>query len=93
MPDATHVIGGHQLVVDLAKALGLPKHTVKAVLTLEVGELPRLQLTMHATDSNGRLVLEADPGDPVARRIAQVQFMVRLEPFAPLEPKRGSADV
>lgn len=78
------VIAGRQLTADLVKALGLPKHTKKAVLTLEAGELPTLELTMHATDTNGRLVLEADPGDPVAKRVAQVQFMVRLEPFAPV---------
>lgn len=78
------VIAGRQLTADLARALGLPKRTKKAVLTLEAGELPTLELTLHATDSNGRLVLEADPGDPVAKRVAQVQFMVRLVPFEPL---------
>lgn len=82
------VIAGRQLTADLAKALGLPKHTKKAVLTLEAGELPTLEMTMHATDTNGRLVLEADPGDPVAKRVAQVQFMVRLVPFPPLPADR-----
>jgi hypothetical protein len=77
-------MSARELTRDLSKALGLPKHTHKAVLTLEAGKAPQLELFMHAVDCGGRLVLEADPGDPVAKRIAQVQFMLRLERFPPL---------
>jgi hypothetical protein len=76
-----------QLLHDLARALGLPKNATRAVLTLQSGELPTLELTMLATDGHGSLVLEADPDAPdhpggtVAQRIARVQFMVRLVPF------------
>lgn len=76
--------GGRELTGALAKALGLPKNTVRAVLTLDATEPPRLELTMHATDAAGRPIVEEVPGEygeGVERRIAQVQFMVRLERF------------
>ncbi len=73
-----------QLTAEIAKALGLPKHTVRAVLTLDAEGPPRLELTVLATDAKGLLILEEVPrqhGDDVAARLAQVQFMVRLERF------------
>lgn len=70
------------LTVELARALGLPKNTTKAVLTLEAGKLPRLELTMHCVDGSGLLVVEPNPQmGGAAQRIASVQFMVRLEHF------------
>ena len=66
------------LNAELAKALGLPKHTLRAVLVLQAGELPRLELTMHATNLAGNLVLE---GAGAAARLAKVKFMLRLERF------------
>ena len=38
---------GYHLTRELAKALGLPKHTTRAVLTLQAGEPPRMQLTVN----------------------------------------------
>jgi hypothetical protein len=76
--------GGRELTAALAKALGLPKNTVRAVLTLDATEPPRLEMTMHATDAAGRPIVEEVPGEygeGVERRIAQVHFMVRLERF------------
>jgi hypothetical protein len=76
--------GGRELIAALAKALGLPKNTVRAVLTLDATEPPRLELTMDATDAAGRPIVEEVPGEygeGMERRIAQVQFMVRLERF------------
>lgn len=71
------------LANQLAKALGIPKGTVRAVLTLEAGKAPTIDLTMLVQDSNGQLVLEDEPGsdNTVLKRLAQVQFMIRLEPY------------
>lgn len=72
----------HALTQQIARALGLPKHTARAVLTLDAMQPPRIDLTMHVTDSAGRIVIEEAPaGENIAKRIAQVRFMVRLEPF------------
>jgi diacylglycerol kinase family enzyme len=46
------------LANELAVALGLPKGTTRAVLTLEAGKMPTIDLTMYITDANGQLVLE-----------------------------------
>ena len=76
--------GGRELTFALAKALGLPKNTVRAVLTLDATEPPLLALTMHATDAAGHPIVEEVPGEygaGVEHRIAQVHFMVRLERF------------
>lgn len=75
-----------ELTHALAQALGLPHGTSKAVLTLERGKAPTLDVTMFAKDSRGEFVIEAFPHDvdmPVERRIAQVQFMLQLAPFKP----------
>lgn len=84
-----------ELTRALSKALGLPKHTKRAVLTLDASEPPRLELTVLATDAQGRLIVEAGPVDGAegaARRLAQVQFMLRLEPFADNANSRGDAE-
>lgn len=78
---------------ELAQALGLPKGTVRAVLTLDAHEPPRIDITAHVHDANGLLILEPDPSDPhaapLARRIARVRFLIRLERIPdPLEPTR-----
>lgn len=68
------------LCADLAMALGV-SHATKAVLTLEPGKLPVLEVTMLVINAAGRAVLEPEPGNSMARRLAKVQFMLRLEPF------------
>jgi hypothetical protein len=80
-----------ELTRALSKALGLPKHTKRAVLTLDASEPPRLELTVLATDAQGRLIVEADPEGGAADRLAQVQFMLRLEPFSDDTSKGGKA--
>lgn len=73
-----------KLTRELCAALGLPKMTRRAVLTLEVGQLPALDLDVACSDTEGRPIVEELPGaygNGVARRIASVQFMVRLVPF------------
>jgi hypothetical protein len=73
-----------QLTDELCKAMGLPKSTRKAVLTLEAGQPPRLELEMYCLDATGRHIVETLPGEygePFVRRLASVRFMVRLEPF------------
>jgi hypothetical protein len=72
------------LTEELARALGLPKFTRRAVLTLEAGVPPVMQLELYVVDSAGRLIVEPAPGQvegTAAERLAQVQFMVRLERF------------
>lgn len=67
------------LNADLARALGLPKNTTRAVLTLEVGKRPRLEVEYLVTDTFGRFaILDAD--DSMAARIAAANFVLRLEP-------------
>jgi hypothetical protein len=66
---------------ELARALGLPKTTTKAVLTIEVNKLPTIAIECFATDGNGKPIVEivsAEYGEPVQRRLAKVRFMVRL---------------
>lgn len=60
---------------ELAAALGLPKNSRKAVLTLEVGKLPTLEIETF-------VISDAEPGmRPISpERIKQVKFMVRLMP-------------
>ena len=48
----------HELNRALAAALGLPKLTTRAVLTLEVGKLPRIELDVLCADANERPFLE-----------------------------------
>jgi|694.fasta_scaffold34787_5 hypothetical protein len=81
-----------ELTMALARALGLPKYTQRAVLTLDASEPPRLELTVLPVDEQGRLIVEAGPVEGAADRLAQVQFMLRLEPFADNTSSRGDAD-
>jgi hypothetical protein len=70
------------LTLELAAALGVPKGATRAVLTLEVGEPPRIEVTVYATDNMGNFRLEAAPaelGTGMAERLALVSFVVRLE--------------
>lgn len=77
--------GPRALNAELARALGIPGKTRKAVLTLEAGKAPRLELDMLVTDARGAPVFEpepdAQPGETMAMRLARVRFMVRLERF------------
>lgn len=70
----------HELNRDLALALGLPKSTTRAVLTLRAGEMPRLDVVCHQIP----LAIITNP-DTGARSLGSVQFMLRLEPFTPNE--------
>lgn len=65
---------------DLALALGLPKSTTRAVLTLQAGEFPRLEVVCHRIP----LAIITTP-DTGAQSLGSVQFMLRLEPFTPNE--------
>jgi len=68
----------HQLNRDLALALGLPKATTRAVLTLQAGEFPRLEVVCHHVPM--AIIINPDTG---AQSLGSVQFMLRLEPFTP----------
>ena len=70
----------HELNRDLALALGLPNGTTRAVLTLQVGEFPRLEVVCHQIP----LAIIIDPNTG-AQSLGSVQFMLRLEPFTPNE--------
>jgi hypothetical protein len=81
-----------QLSYELAQALGLPPLTQKAVLTLEVGKYPTLEVTALVKGgvsiaAGTEPVLNADGSAtiPLARQLSRVQYIVRLEPF----PKDG----
>lgn len=65
---------------EIAKALGVSKAR-KAVLTLEVGELPRLEVETYLTGADDTVVIELDP-ETLGPRIAMVAFKLRLEPFS-----------
>lgn len=67
-----------QLTRDLARALGLPKTTIRASLHLKAGELPRL--VVECQEVPLRIVTDPESGE---RSIASIQFMLRLEPFPP----------
>ena len=70
------------ITVEIAEALGIPNHTTRAVLTLEAGKLPTLELTMLVLDHKGSAVVEKfNDGTHIGERLKKVQFMVRLEPF------------
>lgn len=73
-----------KLTAELAHALGLPKYTTRAVLTLDIHQPPRIELDVICTDATGKPIVEALPGEygePMVRRLASVHFMLRLEPF------------
>ncbi len=60
-----------------AAALGLPKGTRRATLYLEAGELPRLEVECFQVPM--RVLEDPETGE---KRLATVQFMLRLEPFS-----------
>lgn len=68
-----------ELTNALAKALGVPNGCTKAVLTLEVGKVPTLQLDLLAIGLHaglGKIVGEKSPDE-----LRKIEFMLRLEPF------------
>jgi hypothetical protein len=50
-----------ELTMALARALGLPKYTQRAVLTLDASEPPRLELTVLPVDEQGQFMLRLEP--------------------------------
>lgn len=70
----------HELNRNLARSLGLPRNTTRAVLTLEVGKLPTLEVEYLITDSFGRNVVEPIEEVSVAKRLAKANFVLRLVP-------------
>lgn len=81
---STTTRGCLELTNDLARALGLPKNTSRAVLTLAAGQPPRLDLTVEVfSDDGGPLVgppIQAPLEHFAGRRIQQINFRLRLEP-------------
>jgi hypothetical protein len=72
------------LAQELASALGVPKYTIRAVLTLTPGALPTLELTTLVTDEDARFIVQADPEAQVgsqADRIATVMKKFKLVPI------------
>lgn len=65
------------LTSELAKALGLPKHLTKAVLTLEAGKAPRIDVTMLMADRAGSGFVLTAAGDEIRR----INFSYRLVRF------------
>lgn len=68
----------NQLNYALCKALGLPPYTTKAVLTLEPGKMPTLQVECLMLDRKGAIVYDYEK---TPEEIKKLQFMLRLEPF------------
>lgn len=66
---------GFDLNRDLAEALGLPKFTRKAVLTLEAGRTPKLEIELAPSIEPQRV----GPIDVDALRA--VRYVVRLAPY------------
>lgn len=68
------------LTRDLARALGLPPGTTRAVLTLLPGRPPMMEVECYINDADGEFIVQSgDRG--MAQRLASVQFMLRLEPY------------
>jgi hypothetical protein len=67
-----------ELTSDLATALGVGRCR-RAVLTLEVGEYPRLEVEYHVFDTVTESATKKVDG--IASRLGNVQFKLRLEPF------------
>lgn len=66
---------GVDLNRDLAEALGLPKSTRKAVLTLEAGRVPKLELELlPAIDPQSLAPIDVDA-------LRAVRYVVRLAPY------------
>lgn len=71
----------HDLNNQFAAALGLPRNTRRAVLTLEVGEIPKLLIETMVLPTAREVPGVA--GIDAALSVKQIPFMVRLEPFQP----------
>ena len=72
-------------VQELAAALGLPRYTTKAVLTLESGYLPVLEITALVTDDDGKIAFESDPDQPQGGRAERSKDVVRKFLWVPIE--------
>lgn len=72
-------MSAHDMNAKFSKALGLPKGTTRAVLTLQVGRMPRLHITANVMDGAGHPVLNAD-----ATEVEKIEFSYRLVPFGEL---------
>lgn len=59
----------------LCRALGLPKQTRRAVITIEAGKLPKIEIECFELPLR---VLQDEGG---IKSIARLNFMIRLEPF------------
>ena len=65
----------HELTAALARAFGLPAKTRRAVITLEAGEMPKIEI--ECLEMPLRIVESPDG----VKSIASLHFMIRLEPF------------
>lgn len=67
---------------EIARALGLPRYTTRAVITIEAGKLPLVEVEAIAVSPDGGLLL-APPcdGGSIGDRLRTIRFMLRLEPF------------
>jgi hypothetical protein len=73
------------LVQELAAALGLPRYTTKAVLTLESGCLPILEITTLVTEDDGKFAFESDQDQPQGGRAERIKDVVRKFRWVPIE--------
>jgi hypothetical protein len=70
------------LNAELGHALGMPPNCRKLVLTLEAGQVPRIEYECHVVESEQRTsIVDGSPYYIGVTRIRKLQFMVRLEPF------------
>lgn len=66
----------------LGKALGMPDGTYKLVLTLEAGELPKVDIYCYAFLPDGRMdIVRRMDGVTAVDEIRRLHFQLRLEPF------------
>lgn len=65
----------HDLNAALARAFGLPSKTRRAVITLEAGQLPKIEI--ECLEMPLRIVHDHDG----IKSLASLNFMIRLEPF------------
>lgn len=72
-------------VHELAAALGLPRYTTKAVLTLESGHLPVLEITTLVIDDDGKIAFESDQDQPQGGRAERIKDVVRKFRWVPIE--------
>lgn len=65
---------GLALVRELARALGLPRNTRRATITLEAGKLPKIELEAWIPSGN------IEWRDVDVDRVRALRFVIRLEP-------------